>query len=145
MFENRSYLSYFRSLTQNINGNLNKEFRAACLLTSGWGVSTFRHKRLNFLNGSGRPISAEPDVLCSLSVSGPMLHFIEPSALKSFQWHLSVRHQIYKYGSHSMYHEFLLNFFLCSENTVFPEGQCNSKRTKLTVKRNVAWFYPTIK
>lgn len=34
MFENWSYLSYFPSLTQNINGHLKKEFRAACLLTS---------------------------------------------------------------------------------------------------------------
>lgn len=98
MFENWSYLSYFPSLTQNINGNLKKESRAACLSTSGWEVSIFQHKWLNFLNTFGRLISTEPDVTCLLSMSRPVLHFIEQSALKPFQWHLtcisyfSVRH-----------------------------------------------------
>lgn len=150
MFESWSYLSYFLSLTQNINGNLNKEFGSACLSTSGWEVSTFRYKVLNFSGSFGTLISEEPDVICLLSMSRPELHFIEQSALRSLQRHLmcisyfSVRHQIYKYGSHCMYHAFLLNLILCSENIVLPEKQCNTKITKFTVKIYVAWFYSTI-
>lgn len=113
-------------------------------------MSTFRYKVLNFSNSFGTLISREPDVICLLSMCRPELNFIERAALRSFQWHLtcisyfSVRHQIYKHGSHGMYHKLLLNLILCSENIVLPEKQCNSERTKFTVKIDVAWFYSTV-
>lgn len=57
MFENWSYLSYFPSLTQNINGTKNSE-QHAC-----WQVDEeclqLRHKLLNFLNIFGRLLSTD--------------------------------------------------------------------------------------